>query len=151
MANNGFPILIVIAFLVVFGCSNDGTELIADFSQLDRESYILEVNRIAEHPDVQFPFEQLQETDYEETDQGTKYEVSFSEIAQTITIVPGPIAGRMEIDEANLRQYELYDGLFAGGRFNVWITNNHFEAEYTVYGSGVPIITSERGKLLPAD
>ena len=64
----------VITFLLVYGCSINGVEFIADFSQLDGESYTLEVDRIAEYPDVQFPYNQLQETDYEETDRGTKYE-----------------------------------------------------------------------------
>jgi hypothetical protein len=42
----------------------------------------------------------------------------------------------------------LTKNLFAGGRFVVWSSDGGFEAEYTVYGSGVPIISSERGPLV---
>jgi hypothetical protein len=142
-----------IAFLFVFGCSVDG----ADFSQLDGKSYTLEVDRISNNPDVQFPSETLEESDYEQTDEGNRYHVSFSENAQTVTIAGEPTAGeiaaiigKMQTDEEDLRRYEIEEGLPAGGRFIVWVADNHFEAELTVYGSGIPIVRSERGRLVAA-
>jgi hypothetical protein len=42
------------------------------------------------------------------------------------------------------RRFEIRDGAFAGGRFVV----RGDEAELTVFGSGVPVVSSERGKLL---
>ena len=63
--------------------------------------------------------------------------------------------GPIEIDEDDIRQYELGEDLLAsprtGGRFRVWVEDDHFEAEYTIYGSGVPIVLSERGTLVPEE
>ena len=151
----GVPlILAAIAFPVVFGCSVDG----ADLSQLNGNSYTLKVDRIANNPDVQFPSETLQENEYEQTDQGNRYHVSFSESAETVTVAGAPTAGEtvvmtgnIEIDAEDFRRYGIEEGLFAGGRFVVWIADDHFEAELTVYGSGVPIVSSERGRLVAAN
>jgi hypothetical protein len=125
---------------------------------LDGESYILEVDRVANHPDVQFPHDPLEEDDYEETDQDNQYEVRFSANGDTVTIegkqISGEIeivTGSIEIDDEDFKQYDIQETLFAGGRFGVWITDDHFDAEYTIYGSGVPIIRSERGRLLPVN
>jgi hypothetical protein len=140
-----------IAFLFVFGCSVDG----ADLSQLDGRSYTLEVDRIANNPDVQFPSEMLEESAYEPTDQGNRYSVSFSESAQTVTVAGETAAGetavmigKAETAAEDPRRYEIEEGLSAGGRFIVWVADNHFQAELTVYGSGVPIVRSERGTLV---
>ncbi len=127
------------------------TDTDADFSQLNGNSYILSVNRISDHPDVQFPFEELHEDNYVESTQGAQYEINFSDDIKTITIMSDVlISGEIETDDENRKNYSLTDGLFAGGRFNVWIVDKHFEAEFTVNGSGVPIIRSERGILEPA-
>ena len=61
------------------------------------------------------------------------------------------MTGNIETNAEDLRRYEIEEGLFAGGRFIVWIADDHFEAELTVYGSGVPIVTSERGRLVVAN
>ena len=154
MTNRVFLIPLAIAFLVVLGCSVDGTDL----SQLDGNSYTLEVDRIANNPDVQLPSEMLQERDYERTDQGNRYRVNFSENAETVTVTgesaggeQAVMTGNRETDAADFRRYEIGPDLFAGGRFIVWIADSHFEAELTVYGSGVPIVTSERGRLVVAN
>ena len=68
---------------------------------------------------------------------------------QTISIMHDSISGTIMESTEQYKQYDLDEGLFAGGRFNVWITDGAFEAEFTVYGSGVPIIRSERGFLIP--
>ena len=114
MTNGIFPILVAIAFLVVFGCSDDG----ADLSQLAGESYTLAVDRIVNNPPVQFPSETLQEPDYEETAQGNQYDVSFSENADTVTVAGEPIAeetvvmtGNIEVDAEDFRQYGIEEGL----------------------------------------
>jgi hypothetical protein len=38
---------------------------------------------------------------------------------------------------------------FAGGRFAVWPGQTSLQAELTIYGSGVPIVSSEREALTP--
>ena len=64
-----------------------------------------------------------------------------------VTIEPGSIRGQKTNKDDESKFYELDEGVFAGGRFVVWINNDSFEAELTIYGSGVPIIKSERGYL----
>ena len=43
--------------------------------------------------------------------------------------------------------YSLDGGTFAGGRFVVWSEKDGLEGELTIYGAGVPILSSERGSI----
>ena len=122
-------------------------DFVAKFTLLYGSNFLFQVNRRADHPAVQFPFEELQETDYMISNDGSQYELKFSENIESIIILPDSISGTLEKDINKLKQYALKEGLFAGGRFIIWIANNRFEAEYTIYGSGIPIIQSERGYL----
>ena len=130
---------------------HNNSESVVTFSMLNGNHFVLEVDRIADHPNVQSPFDELDENDYASIDNGNQYFVSFSDDIQTITLLPDSVSGLMEKDTNVLKQYNLDDGLFAGGRFVVWIDDDGFEAEYTIYGSGVPIIQSERGGLTLSD
>jgi hypothetical protein len=118
-----------------------------DFSSLNGGNYILKVDRVSQAPDVQFPKDSLDETYYTTTIEDIQHEVTFSENGQMVSIKPGPVSGEKTKDGKVSKFYDLRDGLFAGGRFIIWIINDSFEAEYTIYGSGIPIIKSERGKL----
>ena len=129
--------------------ANVNTDL--QFTRLGGGNFILNVNRIVTHPDVQFPHEKLQDIDYQKTTENSHYKVRFSENSETIIILPDSISGRFEKEDNEFKQYVLEKGLFAGGRFIVWIIDNKFEAEFTIYGSGVPIIQSERGYLEPTN
>jgi hypothetical protein len=122
----------------------------AAFSLLRENTFILTIDRVANGPDVQFPGDSLRDSDFTATDEDIHYEVTFSENGRIITIetiVKDTVGGERVNDGEASKRYALDEGLFAGGRFIVWISNGSFEAEYTVYGSGVPIIRSERGKL----
>lgn len=44
--------------------------------------------------------------------------------------------------------YDLREGTPAGGRFLVWLGDRGLQGELTIYGSGVPIVSSERGIIL---
>ena len=135
--------------LLMVGCdagdSND--KYITKYSLLDGNDFLLEVDRMLETLDVQFPTDNLQESDYKETTEGTQYNVTFSKDGEMVTIEPGSIRGQRTNKDDESKFYELDEGVFAGGRFVVWINNDSFEAELTIYGSGVPIIKSERGYL----
>jgi hypothetical protein len=123
----------------------------AAFSLLSDHTFMLTVDRVAQGPDVQFPHDSLIESDYTPTTEEIRYEITFSENGQTVAIESienETVTGERSNDGETSKRYELDEGLFAGGRFIIWISNGHFEAEYTVYGSGVPIIRSERGKLI---
>lgn len=140
-------ILINITLSFFFSCSSEDDE--ATFLLLGGNVFILEVSRISENPDVQFPSDQIIENEYIEIYHGSEYEVSFSKDMQTISIMNDSISGLIVEDNEEYKKYGLDKGLFAGGRFVVWITDGLFEAEYTIYGTGVPIIRSERGYLKP--
>ena len=147
---------VVICFgllLLLISCevSNQSDKNVAEFSLLDGNEFVMEVDRISEMPDVQFPMDDLQKSDYRETNEGTVYNVSFSDDGKMVTIEPGSIGGKKVIDGNESKFYEIDEGEFAGGRFVVWISNDSFEAELTVYGSGVPIVKSERGYLSISD
>jgi hypothetical protein len=118
-----------------------------DFSMLNGKTFILKVNRISVGPGVQFPADSLTESNYTATNENIQHEVTFTANGQSVSISPGPVAGSKEKDNGVCKFYELSDGLFAGGRFLIWISNDEFQGEFTVYGSGVPIIRSERGEL----
>lgn len=59
------------------------SEFVAEFSFLNGSSFVLNVNRRVNHPDVQFPFDELNESDYEKTDQAGQYKVKFSDNIKT--------------------------------------------------------------------
>jgi len=118
-----------------------------NFLMLNGSSFILKVNRISQGPGAQFPADILTESNYTATNEDIRHEVTFTADGRSVSISPGPVTGLKEKNSEECRFYELSDGLFAGGRFLVWIDNDEFEAEFTVYGSGVPIIRSERGIL----
>jgi hypothetical protein len=139
-----FSVISLISFH--YSCTNDDDS--AKFRQLNGNDFILEVKWISEYPDVQLPSDQIDENDYKEIGYKSEYEVSFSEELHTISIMGDSISGLIMDDKELNKTYDLHTGLFAGGRFSVWISNGGFEAEYTVYGSGVPIIRSERGNLI---
>jgi hypothetical protein len=69
--------------------------------------------------------------------------------AHRVTIRPlertsTPISGTRQSGPAGQTRFELDEGLFAGGRFVI----DGDRAELTVYGAGVPVVTSERGTLV---
>lgn len=139
-------LFVICIFIFHCRCTNEHDE--TNLLQLGGNTYILEVNRISEHPNVQFPSDPLSEDDYGGIDPVSEYEVSFSEDLRTVSIMRDSISGLIMEDKDAYKKYDLNKGLFAGGRFILWINDGMFEAEYTVYGSGVPIILSERGNLI---
>lgn len=55
------------------------------------------------------------------------------------------LRGRESSNVFNERRFELTEGAFAGGRFVM----RGEDAEITIFGSGVAVVSSERGKLVP--
>lgn len=143
--------LIAILCITVVSCTMCKKQIVKndtiDFSLLNDGNYILKVDRVSHGPDVQFPGDSLNESYYTGTDEQIQYEITISEDGHMISMKPGPVSGERIKDGEVSKFYVLSNGLFAGGRFIIWINNNNFEAEYTIYGSGIPIIKSERGKL----
>lgn len=154
-------VLFLSAILMVMSCNEiEPNETIVDsFSLLNGNEFSYEIDRISKGPDVYSPHDDLNESDYEETNDGMTYHVHFSVNGKSVTIDPadtgknvtsdlGSIQGKRTNAENNSLFYELSFNGFLSGRFIVWKNTDGFEAELTLYGSGVPIIQSERGYLI---
>lgn len=139
-------VYLCIAFVFCTMCKKQ-TDNAIDFSLLNGRDYILKADRVSQAPEVQFPADGLDESHYTASDEDINHEVTFSEDGKLVSILPGPVTGVKAKDGKTSKYYELDNGLAAGGRFVIWINDKDFEAELTVYGSGIPIIKSERGNL----
>jgi hypothetical protein len=103
--------------------------------------------------EVQFPTDPLSEEAYDAVDRSTDVlpvQVVVSKNGDQVTIGEST-EGNLTSSASDLVHYDLGAGTFAGGRFLVWIDDDCFQAELTIYGSGVPVVSSERGRLYPTD
>ena len=109
---------------------------------------ILEVDRSCKNPHRLRNQDDVQESYYTKDAQGTIYDVTFSADGSAVKIVSGSntVESVGWIDNGKVRTYGLKT--FAGGRLVVWPTGTNYEAELTIFGSGFPIISSERGVLI---
>jgi hypothetical protein len=100
----------------------------------------------------------LSEADFAPVDGGARYRLVVAEDAARIEVVESQPASyerrSLEAMVAQLEQataerliYGLVDGAFAGGRFMVWREPSGIQAELTIYGSGLPVVRSERGSV----
>ena len=78
------------------------------------------------------------------------YDVSVSLQGAAVVIGADPLVGQRESASGTQLSYALAQGTFAGGRFVVWATEAGLQGELTLYGSGRPIVRSERGALVRA-
>lgn len=94
-----------------------------------------------------YPGTKLSESHYTKDTQGIRTAIEFSDDGTIVKIgTDNTIEGSLSSDVDGMRLYELK--MFAGGRLVVWEVDTCYEAELTIYGSGVPIISSVRGKLV---
>jgi hypothetical protein len=122
------------------GSSPDGQYVLRVDRQLDRE----------EQPDL--PTSALPAEGYRALPPTDRWNVSIG--GSRVVIVPGDqpsdlgltrIEGReTRSATAGERYFEITSGVPAGGRFTV----RGEEAELTIFGSGVPVVSSERGRLI---
>ena len=141
-----FTIGFCIFSLLFISCGKQ-TDNEGNFSLLNNNTYTLNIDRVSGSPTVDFPSDDLQESDYTSIEEEIQYEVAFPENGEIVTIEPNSIQGTRINGDVEHLIYELEEGLLVGGRLVIWLNNDDFEAEYTIYGSGVPIARSERGKL----
>jgi hypothetical protein len=78
---------------------------------------------------------------------GRSYGVRFSAVEDSVFVKDDSVIGVRCVSGPEVREYALVS-LFAGGEFIVWPDSVPVRAEYTVYGSGMPVLESERGVLL---
>ncbi len=136
----------LLIFFLLVGCGDNSSK--NGFSSLNNRDISFEADRIVEFPDVNLPKDTIDENEYKTLSENRYYSVTISENGETVIIEPGSINGtKVSKDIETIQFYELDEGTFAGGRFTIWEKNGLFEAEFTTYGSGVPVIESLRGNL----
>lgn len=127
-----------------------GSETVAlapeTITDLGEGVFTMKVDRIADQPEVNRPLDPLEDADYESVSDGAVYQITFREHGGVhVDISPIGVSGKLRTISGDEKTYNLDNGLLADGRLVVRENNGHFEGEYTVYGSGVPITSSERG------
>lgn len=102
-----------------------------------------------------FPSDPLTDDDYAPNDAGTTHVVRISDGGAAVAVATScdtadGASGPRGVGPAGGISYNLNEGLMAGGRFLFWLAEDGSrQAEFTIYGSGVPIIQSDRGPLVP--
>lgn len=139
---------IFLCFGLLFSMCENQNDNAFDISKIKGNDYVFRIDRVLNKTDIQYPSEELEESDYKATIEEKKYAVTFSTDGEGVVIEPGSIKGALRGYDTSSEKiyYDLEEGVFAGGRFVVW-DNNSFQAELTIYGSGVAVINSERGVL----
>lgn len=101
---------------------------------------------------VQLPSDRLDESAYKPVAGATMYRVVVSGGGQQVAIGETPVRGERTKATASLVEYALSavtDEAPGGGRLVVWPGAGVLQAELTLYGSGRPIVKSERGSMVP--
>ncbi len=96
------------------------------------------------------PLEPLPESAYAPVAAGPRYRFDVSENGRRIEVAEPRMVGRLQGTSSGRSTFDLVEGAPTGGRIVVWRGSRGLEAELTIYGSGVPIIKSERGALQKA-
>ena len=141
--------LVACVLVVANGCrtSSQNNQKPERISLLNGATLVLKVDRSCKHPAVGYPHSKLQEFHYTKDTQGITYVIEFSADGTAVKVVTEKtIEGSLVSDVDGVKTYRLK--AFAGGRLVVRPAGRNHEAELTIYGSGVPIIRSLRGKLV---
>jgi hypothetical protein len=147
--------VIALALLVIVSCagkspnpSQPNTPTLVSFTSA---TWNLKVDRAwdGQTGAPQFPSDTIADSAYKAVSGGPVYQVVASAGGQQVTIA-GTVQARRVKATDTVVQYDVYQAAFAGGRFVVWSSSEGLQAEFTIYGSGVPITSSERGLLVPA-
>jgi len=143
-------LLAFLCLLLLAGCSrkNSTDEVDTGFTMLNGKSFVLQVNRAVKAPLMKLPMEELPEADYTVSVSGKNYTVTFSANGAMVYLEPGSMKGERDTSVGSSGYFNLTAGVFAGGRFVIRSVNEKLEGELTIYGSGVPIVLSERGSLV---
>jgi len=112
-------------------------------------TFIFQITEIADHPHVHFPNDTVSEHEFQADSNGRSYDVRFSADEDTVFVKHDSLICIRVSEVGVVRKYNITNWM-AGGRFLVLLGMSPLKAELTQYGSGVPIIRSERGVLLPA-
>ena len=149
-------VVLCIALACVMACGEgagpSGSSLAGASLALDEGVWVLAVDRTmqAGSPVTAFQETPLPESAFAPVTGGPTYRLDVSEGGGRIVVVEPRLVGRRQEASSERLTYSLAEGTFAGGRIVVWRSSKDLQAELTIYGSGVPIIRSERGFLRKA-
>lgn len=151
------PLLMVVAIAVV-SCSSAGTDhkdLSQDsatptLSDFTNGTWKLYVDREWDGTTgtVAFPTGLLEESWYVPVVSGPVYPIVVYDQGLWIAIGTTPLKGQRFTSSDSEVRYDITEGAFAGGLFVARSSATGLQGELTIYGSGVPIISSERGPLV---
>ena len=145
-----FSFFFVIFILSISSCKNDNSNNSKD-DELCSGSYQFLITDTLQRPvNIQFPHDTLLAEHYIPDNSGRSFCVRFSVAKDTVYLMNDSIIGVIDVTNDVTHTYSL-ENTFAGGRFVVWYNMTPMSAEYTVYGSGLPVILSERGNLIWRD
>jgi hypothetical protein len=124
--------------------------LLASLDDLIDGAWELRVDRAWNGADgnIAVPSDQFTEADYQPVSPGSTYPIEVRDQAARVSVGSAPLNGSRTTETEESVVYDLSEGTFAGGRFVVWADNQGLQAELTIYGSGRPIVKSERGNLV---
>jgi hypothetical protein len=92
----------------------------------------------------------LAESDYEPVAVGRSYEFNVTAAGGRVVVSAPALVASLEEAGAEELRYGVVSGAFAGGRIVVWREASGLQGELTIYGSGVPVVQSERGLIREA-
>jgi hypothetical protein len=123
-------------------------------AQLTDGTWEFQPDRQADLQNIKLPSEQLSEKDYHAVAGAPAFAVTISDGGEKVSL-KGTLGSEQFAAEGKRFSVEdqsvTYDlDAFAGGRFVIWFTYEGLRAEFTVYGSGVPMIASYRGTFAKA-
>jgi hypothetical protein len=154
------PSIVAVISIVVVGCAEgpDGVgpprqNVPSVLTSFVTGSWELRVDRAwnGVAGNVQFPSDTLDESAYEEVLGGPTHHIVVSDEGRQIAIGDTPLRGHRAKAADSLVEYSLSTGTSeapAGGRLVVWPTTDGLQGELTLYGSGRPIVKSERGSMV---
>jgi hypothetical protein len=157
----GFRLSIVsVVGIVLAGCAESSLRPSEPSSRTVLASFVagswnLQVDRAwnGVSGNVQFPWNRLDESDYERVIDGPAYRVAVSDGGRQVTVGERPLRGERTTTTDSAVEFSLtpdMSGAPGGGRLVVWTAGGGLQAELTIYGSGRPIVKSERGAMVPA-
>ncbi len=151
-------VLIALASLVASCGARTPSQPTPTLASFTTGTWRLQVDRVwdGQTGAPQFPSDVLDESAYKRVTDGAAYRVEVADGGRQVTVSnvtgnPGAagFAGRQGKVSGSSIQYDFDSpGVFAGARLVVWQTTGGLQGEWTIYGSGVPIVKSERGPIV---
>ncbi|HEX7878467.1 MAG TPA: hypothetical protein VF720_03605 [Candidatus Eisenbacteria bacterium] len=134
--------------LSILGCATERRPESLRATLADGEWRLLVDEQLAA-PVTGIPGDAIPDSAYRDEPAGPELRVRAGQGATRIEIVDERLVGELTRESTPTSlTYDLVQGTVAGGRFRAWTERDVVRAELTLYGSGVPVLSSRRGKLI---